>query len=216
MDKISVIVPIYNCANYLDNCLKSIVNQTYKNLEIILVNDGSTDESLKICYDFQSKDERIKIVNQPNKGTSAAKNKGIDIASGKYISFIDADDWLADTTALQTLFNMLKDTNSDVSVANFAKFDENTQSFKIHIFTDKHPVKILSPHDWFKNEYANKDDIGQCFYTPWGKLFKLSLFRNIRFPKSMVNEDDLTLWKLYLLANQISYSNNPLYVYGRL
>ena len=91
-DLISVIVPVYNVKNYLEKCLDSIINQTYKNLEIILINDGSTDESLDICYMYEKKDNRIKVYNQENHGLSYTRNRGIEIARGKYIGFVDSDD----------------------------------------------------------------------------------------------------------------------------
>lgn len=213
MEKISIIVPIYNCEQYLEQCLESIITQSYHNLQIILVNDGSTDHSLEICNQFKQKDKRIIIINQRNQGTSAAKNAGLSIANGQYITFVDSDDWLADSSAIQFLYNLLTDNKADVSVGNFNEFDALTNKFLIHVFDNQHPVVNYTPHDWFKNEYSDEDDISQCFSTPWGKLFKSKLFHAIRFPVNKIDEDDLTMWKIYLVSHKISYCNLPIYVY---
>ena len=105
---ISVIVPIYNAEKYLKRCIESIISQTYKNMEIILINDGSKDNSKKICNEFLKKDCRIKLINKENEGVSAARNYGINAAIGKYISFVDADDWLEKNLLLE-MYNKLKE-----------------------------------------------------------------------------------------------------------
>ena len=121
---ISVIVPVYNTEKFLKNCISSIANQTYKDLEIILVNDGSTDNSGKICDDFAQKDSRIKVIHQSNKGVGAARNAGLDVAKGAYIGFVDSDDILR-PDMYEFLLNNLIVHNADISVCGVQKIDEN-------------------------------------------------------------------------------------------
>ena len=115
MPKISVIVPVYNCKKYIKKCVDSIINQTFKDLEIILIDDGSTDESGKICDELKLKDSRIKVIHQENKGVSAARNEGVKASSGDYISFVDGDDYLSEDM-YEFLYDNLKKSGADISV----------------------------------------------------------------------------------------------------
>jgi len=115
---ISIIVPIYNVEIYLEKCLNSIINQTYKNIEILLINDGSSDNSLRICKKYQKKDKRIVLINKKNGGLSSARNAGIDKASGNYLLFIDSDDYI-EIDMIEKLYNNIKSNNADISICNF-------------------------------------------------------------------------------------------------
>ena len=117
MDLISVIIPIYNVEQYLKECLESVINQTYRNLEIILVDDGSKDKSGKICDEYKNKDERIKVVHKENGGLSDARNAGMKIATGKYIQFIDSDDFI-DKDMIETLYNLIIENEADISMCS--------------------------------------------------------------------------------------------------
>ncbi|WP_251547632.1 glycosyltransferase family 2 protein [Limosilactobacillus caecicola] len=213
MPKISVIIPIYNCQDFLDECLNSIRKQDYPDFEVILVNDGSTDDSLDICQRFAQGDARFKIISQENQGTSAAKNAGLEKATGDYITFVDADDWFARDDTLSFLYQLLTTNDADVAVGNFNEYEAREGKYLIHILSDDHPVINYTPHEWFQNEYSDDEYISQCFSTPWGKLFKRQLFDHLRFPVGKIDEDDLTMWKTYLRATKISYCNLPIYVY---
>src|SRR5699024_1141358 len=120
MAKVSIIVPIYNSENYLKYCLETIVNQTYNNLEILLINDGSLDNSLDICKEFEQKDNRIKLFNIPNSGVSVARNIGIDNATGEFITFVDSDDWM-ELNAIEFGVDKAKKTNADVIIWSYFK-----------------------------------------------------------------------------------------------
>lgn len=120
MDKISVIVPVYNADNYLGNCIESLINQTYKELEIILINDGSTDESENIMNEYALKDQRVKVRHLKNEGVSNARNVGLDIATGKWISFVDSDDW-ADLNMLSFAMEKATESNADIVVWSYFK-----------------------------------------------------------------------------------------------
>lgn len=151
MDLISIIVPVYNVEKYLEHCLNSIINQTYKNLEIILVNDGSTDNSLEICESFKQKDSRIKIITKGNGGLSSARNEGLKIAKGNYISFVDSDDWI-DADFIKALYNNLISTDSDMSTCEFIRETEpsqfvETKKEKITCYTQSEYMKIFMKID---------------------------------------------------------------------
>ena len=117
MEKISIIVPVYNVEKYLKTCLDSIINQTYQNLEIILVDDGSTDNSGEICEEYRKTDSRIILIHKENEGLSMARNFGLDIASGDYISFVDSDDFIA-RNMMEALYNRLLETQSDMAICS--------------------------------------------------------------------------------------------------
>ena len=126
--EISIIIPIYNCEKYLSRCLDSIINQTFTNIEIICINDGSTDSSLKILQDYKTKDPRIIIINQNNQKLGAARNRGLEIQKGNYITFIDSDDWI-DNDYLEKLYNAIKTHNADCAISCVMKNRQNNTSY---------------------------------------------------------------------------------------
>ena len=136
---ISVIVPIYNTEKYLKRALNSLLKQTYQDLEILLIDDGSTDSSLKICQEYAKKDHRIKVFHQENKGVSVVRNFGLSVAKGEYISFLDSDDYM-EPNMLQTLYQNLIDTESDISVCHYQKFKDQISHIQV-----KKIVKVLEP-----------------------------------------------------------------------
>ncbi|WP_251547631.1 glycosyltransferase family 2 protein [Limosilactobacillus caecicola] len=211
MATISVIIPVYNCAPYLERCLDSVVNQSFRDLEIILVNDGSTDNSLAICQQYRAQDQRIKVIAIANQGVSAARNTGVKIASAELITFIDSDDWFSNSNAIQTLYDTMTQTGAEIVVGNFDEFNEADNSY--HLFTHSNQVQCLTPHEWFQNEYAGQNNLSQCFSTPWAKLYPKKVLTKCPYPEGMVDEDDLTNWKLYLQANQIAFIDTAVYVY---
>lgn len=199
-DVISIIIPIYNKEQYLNKCLGSIVNQTYANLEIILINDESTDNSLKICEDFAKDDKRISIINQKNKGESESRNIGIKYSSGKYICFVDGDDFI-DNNFIETLYNGIKDT--DISSAGY------TQDFinKIEIYDSI--IGKYSRNNLLKELLSNTHI--RCFAT---KLYKSSIIKdnNIYFDKKYtVGPDYLFLITYLSYCNYCYCSNNSFY-----
>ena len=208
--KISVIVPIYNNAKYLKKCIDSIIYQTYKNLEIILVNDGSTDSSGKIADEYQKKDNRIKVIHQKNAGVSIARNVGLKNATGNFIGFVDSDDWIE-----KNMFEMLLESiikyNVDISICNLSF--ENENGIIIKSYDEKEG--ILSYEEYIKNIYYSPCIQG---YT-CNKLYKTSLIKenNIQFDKTIfVLEDDLFNFEiLYKNKKQVKsfFLNQKLYHY---
>ena len=131
-DKITVIVPVYNVESYLRKCLDSIIAQTYKNIEIVVVNDGSTDASGEICKEFSEMDHRIIYIEQENAGISAARNTGLNNMSGNYVTFVDSDDWI-ESNYVETLYKKITEYQADIAVGNYYSFNESEGMFYFHI-----------------------------------------------------------------------------------
>ncbi len=206
-NKVSVVVPIYNVEKYLNRCLQSIVNQSYKNIEIILVNDGSTDNSLLIAEKKAKEDSRIKIISQQNQGLSAARNTGINNASGSYICFVDSDDFVHPDYVKLLLECILKN-DADISVCDFLYIDENGNTWK----------RKQKENKIYNNEEALKDIFCKEQNTEvmtWNKLYKIQLFKDnkIYFPVGRYHEDNFTTYRLYYYANKIAMISNELYYY---
>lgn len=212
--KISVIVPVYNVENYLRQCLDSIINQTLEEVEIICVNDGSTDKSPQILEEYAQKDERIKIINKENKGLGAARNTGIDHAIGEYIGFVDSDDWI-DITMYEKLYKNAKSQNSDIVMCPVHVFDESANEIK-----HNYPYFTLECFDeHFDNCNFNhnktKDFLFSICVTAWNKIYKTEFLKetNSKFPEGLIFEDNPFFFKTYLKANRVSLIRDFLYFY---
>ena len=203
MKKISIIIPVYNVEKYLERCLDSVLNQSYKNLEIILINDGSTDNSLDICLKYAKKDNRIKLINQNNSGISEVRNKGLEAAKGEYIAFVDSDD-VIDKDMFKTLYNNLLKYDSDISSCNYKIFHN-----KINFDKEEYYNKIFTKEESLKDIISN----GVLTNFLWNKLFKKELFNNIKFPKNMIYEDMYVMPKIIEKTTKIVYTNQILYGY---
>ncbi len=204
MPKISVIVPVYNVEEYLEQCLESIIGQTYKNIEIICVNDGSTDKSSLILNKFACKDNRIKIINQPNQGLSAARNTGIKHATGEYISFIDSDDFVS-TTLYETLAEYLP---AEIICFNAEAFGD--------IQIPQTIQNNLKCHFKGENEITDKIILKTNVYA-WNKLYKTEIIKkyNIEFPYGLYFEDFVFLWDYMLKIKKAYYLNTGNYYFYR-
>lgn len=201
-DLISLIVPIYNVEKYLDKCLTSIINQTYQNLEIILIDDGSSDNCPQICDNWAQKDNRIKVIHKKNGGVSEARNTGLDNATGNYIGFVDSDDYLHKDMYL-LLLKALKESNSHLAICNYF-IVENDKPNQIGI--SKPPTDILAKE--LLSDHGIKG-------FNWNKLYSTELLKNIRFDSNIKIWEDL-LFNYQLISNhQIGYAyvSQPLYYY---
>lgn len=209
---ISVIVPVYNVEKYLEKCVKSIINQTYKNLEIILVDDGATDNSGKICDELSKTDSRIKVIHKENGGLSDARNFGLDIATGEYIAFIDSDDFLKEDF-YEYLVNLKNETNSDIIECNFIKVYED--DLEIFEFPIKNEEAIITTGNKGALELLMSDDdeISTNSVVVWNKLYKRDLFDDIRFPKGKTHEDQFTTYRLLAKCNKFTTSSRLAYGY---
>lgn len=207
---ISVIVPVYNVEKYLRRCLDSIVNQTYRNIEIILVDDGSTDGSGKICEEYAERDKRIKVFSQSNRGVSVARNVGLKKAKGKYIAFVDSDDYI-DANYLCELYSLIKNKSGDVSIVG-QKVVYAVNSNSCGGGAKKDTTELM---ELFNGAEATELMLYQKKINSslWGKLFKKELFDGVSFPDGMVHEDLLALYYIFKKAKRIILSNTILYFY---
>lgn len=206
-DLITIVIPVYNVKKYIERCIKSVINQTYKNIEIILVDDGSTDESGDICDEYAKKDNRIKVIHKKNGGLSDARNFGIDAANGKYISFVDSDDFVTNNY-VEVLYNLIKNNDSDISVCIWKNVFEDNKTKKSYFTLFHREITATNLVMLQHMLYQKLFDTSAC-----AKLYDISLFDNIRFPKGKLYEDLATTYKLFLKSKTISYSNDEIYYY---
>lgn len=206
--KISVIIPIYNVEQYLERCLDSICNQTHNDLEIILINDGSTDNSLIIAENFSKKDSRIYVVSQKNQGVSVARNRGIEMATGAYIAFVDPDDYV-DLKYYDLMLNSIG--SADLVVCNYHNTTNSgflplqEKTYFIEKLTGFESLNLL-----FDKKYTNSV-IGVVI---WNKLYKRELFDDLRFNKEYRrSQDEEIIFKIYLKCKKIAIINQKLYYY---
>lgn len=204
-DLISVIIPVYNVEKYLDECIESITNQTYKNLEIVLVDDGSIDNSGKICDEYAKKDNRIKVIHKENKGVSSARNEGLKKSSGNWISFVDADDWLENDFCI-TLLNKAIETKADIALCGYNRIvNGNTEKINpsdkdLFFSSEEYLVKSLNPQTGF----------GFCHM----KLIKREILKNIIFNENIVvGEDALFNMTIAKNINKAIFVEKALYNY---
>ncbi len=203
---VSIIVPIYNVDKYLERCLESIIMQTYKNVEIILVNDGSTDKSDSICKEFLRKDNRIKYIKQKNQGLSCARNRGIKESNGDYYIFIDSDDYV-NINFVEELYNTLIKTGSDVAVCKYRKvYDGECNILK----KAKGAVKVYEGDKKFYNLYNNNSTITT---VAWNKIYKKEIFSEIKYPCNKIHEDEFVVYDILKISKKVAYNTCQYYYY---
>lgn len=202
---ISIIVPVYNVELYLDDCIESVCNQTYTNLEIIMVDDGSKDSSSSMCDNWAEKDERIIVIHKINGGLSDARNAGLDIAKGKYVMFVDSDDTLS-LNIVEYLFDLIKENKADISICD-----------PVHCYPHR---KVNYTDETKKIVYKNVSRaVSEMLYqksflvSAWGKLYDFKCFDKIRFPTGMLFEDSAVMYRVYYEADTIVYGNAKKYGY---
>ena len=211
-EKITVIVPVYNVEHYLDKCLDSLINQTYKNLEIIVINDGSTDNSGIICQEYAQKDNRIIYIEKENGGQSEARNMGLNRMTGSYVTFVDSDDWV-ELDYVEVLYNKLIEYQADIAVGNYYSYNEQEGIFYFHIFGNSYYEKVYDNVSIFENFYESEHMKNFALICVGGKLYKSDLFRELRFEVGKLGEDGYLNQKIYLLAEKTIYLNAGLYAY---
>ncbi len=203
---ISVIVPVYNAAEFLDQCLESIVAQTYRHLEILVVDDGSDDGSGQLCDQWAVRDSRIRVIHQPNGGHSAARNTALDVMSGELVMMVDSDDVVHPAFA-STLLQVMSEKDADIAVGSYLPFDASEMVFP-----------ALPSHQQIKN-LNQQEAILAVFYqqglthSPWGRLFKASLFQGIRFPLGIIYEDLAIIYPLLKKCSRVTVTDAVLYGY---
>ena len=207
---ISIIVPVYNVEEYLKQCLDSILEQTFSNYEVILVNDGSTDSSGLICQEYAEKDARIRYFEKENGGLSDARNYGIEQARGDYLTFVDSDDFL-DASHLSILYNALVNNDADISIANYANYQTSTATFYLHTFGEYYEKNYTSEELIDDLSFLERNDLS--FSTIWGSLYKKRVFSFLRFPKGVIGEDVALIYKMYTQVDKIVYVHKDTYIY---
>lgn len=205
-EMVSIIVPVYNVNQFLDRCLNSICTQTFSDIEIILVDDGSTDGSSSKCDQYEEIDSRIKVIHKENGGLSSARNRGIESAKGKYLFFVDSDDYIV-KDCIEYLITTLENSNADMVIGNYMR-------------TKDSDLDIYSNENIYENTYGNIEAIKELFgtknvqmVTAWGTLYKKQLFSDIRFPEGVYHEDEATTYKLLYISKKIVVSSKIIYAY---
>ena len=206
IDKISVIVPVYKVEQYLRKCVDSIIKQTYSNLEIILIDDGSPDNCPIICDEYAMKDNRVVVIHKKNGGLSDARNVGIAKSTGKYITFVDSDDYIA-SDYIEYLYKLILSANGDVSIVLPQIFYDNQE--QVAISNKKESIRIYdSKSALLTMLYQKKFDT-----SAWGKLYSKKIFEDVVFPVGNIYEDISTIYKTLLNSKVIVYSNQKKYYY---
>ena len=210
---ISIVLPIYNIEKYLTDCIESVINQTYKNIEIILVDDGSEDNCATICDNYANKDKRIKVIHKENGGLSDARNAGLKIATGEYITFIDSDD-IIDKQYIENLFEILVENNADIAICNYKEIEEKNNYKQLpKNYKPKNEIDIFDNIESLKQMYTSHKH-GMVFVA-WAKLYKKELFikNNIKYPEGKIHEDTYTTYKLLYYAKKVVFTEKELYFY---
>lgn len=205
---ISIIIPIYNVEDYLERCIKSIQQQTYKNLEIILVNDGSTDGSTEVALEFCQMDPRIKLVNKENGGLSDARNVGIDVCKGKYIVFVDSDDYV-EARYVELLYKSLVSNNAQMAVCSFNIVNDNGSVIKRKLVSEK-KNEIITGREML-NRVMRAD--GYKYVVAWNKIYASNLLEDLRFEKGKLYEDEFFNFEVSYNLTKVSFVAEPLYNY---
>ena len=210
---LSVIIPVYNIEDYLNECLDSVINQTLEDIEIICIDDGSTDNSPDILKEYSKKDKRIKIIIKENGGQATARNLGIKEAQGEYIAFVDSDDFI-EPTMFEKLYTKAKDNNLDIAMCKIATYDNQTEEIKDNVW-----YYMLGVFRDFEKDIFNHKDTKEftCHIavTPYNKIYKTTLLKenNILFPEGLIFEDEKFFYDTYLRAKRVSIVDEFLYYY---
>ena len=203
---VSIIVPVYNVEAYLDKCLDSLVNQTYSNIEIILVDDGSTDSSSQKCDNWRKKDKRIKVVHKENGGLSDARNKGISVSTGEYICFVDSDDYI-DSKYVELLYNAIMKNKTNISQCGIKYVDDAGKDMNdVGYNKDICLSGIEMLQDVYNGHYVEN-------VVAWNRLYKREMIDNFLFPKGRIHEDEYTTYKLLYFEKKVSIVKEKLYYY---
>ena len=208
MVEISIIVPIYNVEKYLKRCIDSILNQTFKEFELILVNDGSTDDCGKICDMYKSKDKRVKVIHKKNGGLSSARNVGLNVAKGKYVAFVDSDDYI-NKNMYEVLYSNAIKTNADISICNFEYVDDKSV-IDINKDIENYEYLIFNNIEALNKLYLENNI---KIVVAWNKLYKKDLFKDLRYTEGRIHEDEFIIHKLLYSSKKIAYINAVLYYY---
>lgn len=212
MVKVSVVVPVYNVEDYLDDCLNSIINQTLTDIEIICIDDGSTDNSLDILKEYSKDDDRIQVLHQENRGHAAATNRGIMLATGEYLFLMDSDD-IIEFNALELTYNKAKKTDVDFVIFKAINYEHTEKKY--------YETELYSMDELYgrvQDNIFNYDDVSDLIFkmsvTPWSKLYNRKFIRdnNIIFPEGLIFDDNVFFWEVLFNAKRIVFLNEFLFI----
>lgn len=206
LDLISVIVPVYKVGPYLHKCVDSILAQSYQNLEIILVDDGSPDACGEICNEYAKRDSRITVIHKANGGLSDARNAGLDIMAGKYVAFVDSDDWI-EPQMYETLLTQLKQFDADMAFGGVADELEQNGSVSTTKISNYGDIPFAENNVEAMRRYFHGS------WAAWDKLYKAELFENIRYPVGEINEDEAIVLRLLAKCTRVCYTSEVFYHY---
>ena len=202
---ISIIIPIYNVEQYLRRCVDSVLQQTYTNLEIILVDDGSPDNCGRICDEYAQADSRVRVIHKTNGGLSSARNAGLDIMTGEYLMFVDSDDYLS-LDCVEYLFEIIKRFSAQISIGNYTETRSNQYEFK----QGQECLELISGRECCERQYGENSVqyISSCF-----KLYARAIFAELRFPEGLLHEDEGTTYKALYSCDKVAVSQRVVYAY---
>ena len=206
---VSVIIPIYNVEKYLEECVESVLYQTYQDLEIILVDDGSPDGCGAICDEYAQKDKRVKVIHKENGGLSDARNAGLDVCRGDYIVFVDSDDCIH-PQMIERLYNLLMKYQTDMAICSFQDIEEN--EMPLYAKYDAQGKEYCFEKENIMNQLQSRNLLT---VVAWNKIYKARLFENIRYPKGYIHEDEFIIHKLLHLCTRTVYTEEKLYYYRK-
>lgn len=215
-EKVSIIIPVYKVESYLDKCVKTAVQQTYPNIEVLLIDDGSPDDCGKMCDDWAKKDSRIVVIHQENGGLADARNTGIEAATGEYLVFVDSDDYIA-PDMVQKLYDALKTNDAEMSICNFLHVDE--RGLPVPELEHVRPItdEVISGLEVLEKMHVQTKErwFGWYYSMAWNKLYKRDLFTEIRYPKGKLCEDVFIAHKLFGICSKVACISDVCYYYVR-
>ncbi|MBE5873478.1 MAG: glycosyltransferase [Lachnospiraceae bacterium] len=206
--KISVIVPVYNVEKYLEQCVDSILCQTYDNLELILVDDGSKDGSGQICDCYAERDSRIRVIHQENKGISAARNVGLDVATGEYIAFVDSDDFIK-PEMYEVMIGAIAENDADIVLCNYCKVTEEGEPEIDCKYVKNETASGLEALEWLEREH------NWSYVVVWTRVYKKRVFQELRFKEKCIHEDEFIAHQVYLQCDKVTGVEESFYCYRR-
>lgn len=202
---ISVIIPVYNVEKYISECIESILGQTYKKLEIILVDDGSFDNSSQICDEYGEKDERIKVIHKENGGLSDARNTGMSMALGSYLIFVDSDDYMVHD-GIEYLYNLMIENNAQLVIGGVEKFRDDTKQVIANTYDGRELIDCFDKQEAMKDMFLNG-----C--ASWARLYKKEIHDRVLFPKGEINEDEAIMLHIIENCEKVVKTNRIIYRY---
>ena len=209
---ISVLMPAFNVEQYISMAIDSVLNQTFSDFELIIINDGSTDGTGEIIERYYEKDSRIRVYHIENQGLANARNLAISHAKGEYVTFIDSDDAVKENY-LECLYENAVKYNADVVVSSYYRYVEEEKKYYYVILEQGYEVKEFTGQEVYQNYYSPVNGYNVAFVVAWGKLFRREIMTKLHFPKGKIHEDSYTTYKAYLLSDKVVYVNKHLYMY---